>query len=190
MSKYYTNLICYSHEVIDLKSLTDDALKQLVGGIKGSVSNAAAQSSGPVILRPRSASVKSLNTTVTQKATTPTTPTSENKNKLGKLLTMKKKKEGDTDAAPDDVAADTPTTPTNRYPFLQEEDKLVEALKDLHSDNSTTNWVMVGYEEKFKIKVVQTGTGGLDEYKPLVSLDQIYFIFYKTVCKFVPINRL
>ncbi|KAJ3306488.1 hypothetical protein HDV03_005098 [Kappamyces sp. JEL0829] len=57
------------------------------------------------------------------------------------------------------------------------------AYEDVRNDKTETNWLILGYadEKGESLKVVKTGTGGLEEFKTQLKDDEAYFGYVRMV---------
>jgi len=79
--------------------------------------------------------------------------------------------------------------------FLKYKDALLKAWKDVSNEDSSTDWVVLGYEGKtFELKVVDTGEDGLEEMVDSLSGSKIMYAYCRVkdpntgLPKFVFIN--
>jgi len=59
--------------------------------------------------------------------------------------------------------------------FLKDENEIIQHLKDLHHNESPTNWILLGYQGSNAVSFIEKGTGGLEEFKSKLVPDQVQY---------------
>ncbi|KAL9652257.1 hypothetical protein ABK040_011917 [Willaertia magna] len=62
---------------------------------------------------------------------------------------------------------------------INDEETLIEKLKELQSDSNPLSWVMITYHSAKVLKCEDSGNGDLEEFKPKLQEDKVYYILYK-----------
>jgi len=58
------------------------------------------------------------------------------------------------------------------------ESEVQTILEQIRSTDAHTKWLVLGYEGDKSVKVVSSGPGGLDDFRPLLTDDGIFYVVY------------
>ena len=62
---------------------------------------------------------------------------------------------------------------------IEDEETLIEKMKELQSDSNSLSWIMISYKDSKTLQLEASGSGDFNNFKPKLTDDKVFYILYK-----------